>query len=91
MQVHSSDFDAEELRTVLNDEIARDEAREVRRYFLTRFAIVGVVIWIFSWPVPLLPHTVLWALAATVVFAWGLMSPPRTRGASPRTRPTPPR
>jgi hypothetical protein len=41
--------------------------------------------------VPLLPHTVLWALAATVVFAWGLMSPPRTQRATPRTRPTPPR
>jgi hypothetical protein len=27
--------------------------------------------------VPLLPHTLLWALAAAVVFACGLMSPGR--------------
>ena len=90
MDVRSSDLDPEQLRRLLNDEIARDQAREFRRYFLTRFAIVGVLVWVFTWPVPLLPHTVLWALAAAVVFAYGLMSPP-SHGSTPSTRSTPPR
>ena len=75
MQVRSSDVEPEQLRTLLADQIARNQAREFRRYFLTLFAVVGVLIWVFSWPVPLLPHTVLWALAAAVVFGYGLMSP----------------
>jgi fatty acid desaturase len=90
MDLRSSDLEPERLRRLLNDEIARDQAREFRRYFLVRFAIVGVLVWVFSWPVPLLPHTVLWALAAAVVFAYGLMSPP-SRGSTPDTRSTPPR
>ena len=90
MNVRSSDLEPERLRRLLNDEIARDQAREFRRYFLVRFAIVGVLVWVFSWPVPLLPHTVLWALAAAVVLAYGLMSPP-SHGSTPNTRPTPPR
>jgi fatty acid desaturase len=89
MDLRSSDVEPERLRRLLNDEIARDQAREFRRYFLVRFGIVGVLVWVFSWPVPLLPHTVLWALAAAVVFAYGLMSPPR-HGSTPRTRSTPP-
>jgi hypothetical protein len=83
MQVHSSDVEPEQLRRLLSEDIARNQAREFRRYFLTRFAVAGLLIWVFSWPVPLLPHTVLWALAAAVVFAYGLMSPPNhaaTRG-----------
>jgi len=89
MHVRSTDLEPEQLRKLLSDEIARDQASGFRRYFLTRFAVIGVVIWVFSWPVPLLPHTVLWALAAAVVLAYGLMSPPRTRRATRRTPPTP--
>ena len=88
MKVHSSDVEPEELRQLLSEEIAQNQAREFRRYFLTRLAIAGLGIWVFSWPVPLLPHTVLWALAATMVFAYGLMSPP-SRGATPDKGPTP--
>ena len=88
MKVRSSDVEPEQLRRLLSEEIARNQAREFRRYFLTRFAVVGVLIWVFSWPVPLLPHTVLWALAAAVVFAYGLMSP-RSRAANPDRRPKP--
>jgi uncharacterized membrane protein len=89
MNLRSSDLEPERLRRLLNDEIARDQAREFRNYFLTRFAVIGVVVWVFSWPVPLLPHTVLWALGAAVVLAYGLMSPPRTPRATRRTPPTP--
>jgi uncharacterized membrane protein len=79
MQVRSSDIEPEELRRLLAEDIARKQAREFRRFFLTRFAAVGVLVWVFSWPVPLLPHTVLWALAAAMVFGYGLMSPPTPR------------
>lgn len=75
MQVRASDVEPDRLRRLLADDIAENQARSVRRYFLTRFAIVGVLVWIFSWPVPLLPHTVLWTLAAAMVFGYGLMSP----------------
>lgn len=88
MNVHSSDVEPERLRRLLTDEIARNQAREFRRYFLIRFAAVAVVVWIFSWPVPLLPHTVLWALAAAAVFGYGLMSPPN-RESIPGKRSTP--
>ena len=88
MTIHSSDLEPEELRRVLAEDVAQNQAREFRRYFLTRSAIGGAVIWVFSWPVPLLPHSVLWALAAAVVFACGLMSPPR-HAPSQGTRPTP--
>jgi hypothetical protein len=47
------------------------------------------VIWVFSWPIPLLPHTLLWGLAAAVVFACGLMSPPRRQQSTPDTAPKP--
>lgn len=86
MQVRASDVEPDQLRRLLSDDIAENQARSVRRYFLTRFAIVGVFIWVFSWPVPLLPHTVLWTLAAAVVFAWGLMSPPRHAPISSKRR-----
>jgi len=91
MQVHSSDLDPEQLRRLLADQVARDQAREVRRYFLVRIGAVAAAIWLFSWPIPLLPHTVLWALAAAVVFAYALMSPPQTRRATRHTPRTPPR
>lgn len=90
MEVHSSDLDPEQLRRMLADYVAQEQARDVRRYFLVRIGAIGAVIWLFSWPIPLLPHTVLWALAATVVFAYGLMSPPRTRRPMRRTPSTPP-
>ena len=75
MQVRASDVEPDQLRRFLTDDIAQNEARSVRRYFLTRFAVVGVLIWVFSWPIPLLPHTVLWTVAAAAVFGYGLMSP----------------
>lgn len=78
MKVHSSDLEPEELGRLLADHVACDQARAVRRYFLVRVGAVGAVIWLFSWPIPLLPHTVLWGLAAAVVFALGLMCPTRS-------------
>lgn len=89
MKVHSSDLEPEQLRQLLADQVARDQAREVRRYFLVRVGVVGAVIWVFTWPIPLLPHTLLWGLAAAVVFAWGLMSPPRSGEAMQRKTQTP--
>lgn len=88
MEVHSSDLEPEQLRQLLAEQVTRDQASEVRRYFLIRAAVIGVVIWVFSWPIPLLPHTLIWALAAAVVFACGLMWPPRSRAAIPRKTPT---
>ena len=82
MKVHSSDLEPAQLGKLLADHVACDQARAVRRYFLVRVGVVGAVIYLFSWPIPLLPHTVLWALAAAVVFACGLMWPPRSHEAT---------
>lgn len=89
--VHSSDFEPERLRRMLADRIAQDQAREFRRYFLTRLALVGVVVWLFSWPIPVLPHTVLWSLVASAALATGLMSPSRHHRATRDTAPKRPR
>ena len=88
--VHSSDLDPDRLRRVLADQIAQDQARGFRRYFLTRLALIAFCVWLFSWPIPLLPHTVLWSLVASAALAVGLMSPsrshPATRGKEPTHR-----
>jgi len=77
MKVHSSDLDPDELRHLLADRIAQDQARDFRWYFVKRLAGIAAVVWLLSWPVHLLPHTVVWSLLAAGAFAYGLMSPPR--------------
>jgi hypothetical protein len=47
--------------------------------------------WLFSWPIHLLPHTVLWSLLASAALGTGLMSPPRTARATRGKAPTRPR
>jgi hypothetical protein len=84
--VHSSDVEADELQRLLADRIAQEQAREFRRFFLTRFAVVMASVWLLSWPIHLLPHTVLWSLLATAAFVLGLISPPRTHPTSPDKR-----
>src|SRR5258706_619326 len=87
----SWDVDPDRLRRLLAEQMAQDEAREFRRYFLTRLGVVVATAWLFSWPIHLLPHTVLWSLLASAALWTGLMPPPRpapaTRGKAPtRTR-----
>ena len=89
--LHSSDVEADELQRLLAERIAQEQAREFRRFILTCFAAVMAVAWLLSWPVHLLPHTVLWSLLATAAFVIGLTSPPRHHGARPDRQPTPPR
>ena len=84
--VRSSDIEADELQSLLVDRIAQEQAREFRRFILTCFAIVIAGAWLLSWPVHLLPHTVLWSLLATVTFTIGLISPPRSHATSPDKR-----
>ena len=86
--LRSSDVEPERLRRLLADQIAQDQARAFRRYFLTRLALIVAAVWVLSWPIPLLPHTVFWSLLAAAALAIGLMSPPRTHAA---TRDTPPK
>lgn len=86
--VHSSDVEPDRLRRMLADQIAQDQARGFRRYFVTRLALIAFGVWLFSWPIPLLPHTVLWALVASAAFGIGLMSPPRSHAATRDTTPT---
>lgn len=81
--VHSSDVDPDELPHLLADRIAQEQVRQFRRSILTCFAIVMMGAWLLSWPLDVLPHTVLWSLLATAVMVIGLMSPPRTRATSP--------
>jgi hypothetical protein len=89
--LHSSDVEPERLRRLLADQIAQDEARGFRRYFLTRLAVIVSAVWALSWPIPLLPHTVLWGLLASAALGIGLMSPPRTHAATRDTTPKRPR
>jgi hypothetical protein len=86
--LQSSDVEPERLRRLLADQITQDQAREFRRYFLTRLALIIAAVWVLSWPIPLLPHTVLWSLLAAAALAIGLMSPP-SRSTTPDK--TPPR
>jgi hypothetical protein len=46
---------------------------------------------VFSWPIHLLPHTVLWSLLASAALGIGLMSPRRTARATRGKAPTRPR
>jgi hypothetical protein len=83
LQVHSSEVEPGELQRLLAERVAQEQAREFRRFILTCFAVVMAAAWVLSWPVHLLPHTVLWSLLATAAFVIGLMSPPRTHATTP--------
>jgi hypothetical protein len=89
LQVHSSEVEPGELQRLLAERVAQEQIREFRRFVLTCFAIVMAAAWLLSWPVHLLPHTVLWSLLATAAFVIGLMCPPRIRTASPDKRSKP--
>src|SRR5262249_50454884 len=80
--VHSSDHEEGELRGVLADDVEYRQARAFRRYFLIRLALIIAAVWLLSWPVHLLPHTVLWTLLATAALVIGLTSSPRTHPAN---------
>jgi hypothetical protein len=88
--LRSSEVDPDLLDHVLANEIAGEQARRFRRFFVVRLALVLAAAWLLSWPVHLLPHTVVWALLATMAFVIGLMSPPRHRAPTADT-PTIPR
>ena len=77
--VHSSEHERDEVRNVAEDDLEYRQARAFRRYFLIRLALVIAGAWLLSWPVHLLPHTVLWTLLATAALVIGLTSTPRTR------------
>ena len=87
--LHSSDPEPDPLQRFLADRVAEDQARGFRRFFLTRLAVVVAAAWLFSWPVHVLPHTVVWTLLATAALLIGLMSPSRTHPPIPGTRPKP--
>ena len=85
--VHSSDFEPEQLRRVLADQIGHDQAREFRRYFVLRLAVIAAAAWLLGW-LHLLPRTVFWAILAATALAVGLMSPPRSHASTRDTQPT---
>jgi len=74
--VRSSDVEPDELPSLLADRVAREQAREFRRFILMCFAVVMAVAWLLSWPLHVLPHTVLWSLLATAAFVIGLYFSP---------------
>jgi len=82
LQVHSSEVEPGELQRLLAERVAQEQVRDFRRFILTCFAIVMAAAWVLSWPVHLLPHTVLWSLLATAAFVIGLMCPPRIHATS---------
>jgi len=53
------------------------QAREFRRYFVIGFGLIVAAAWLLSWPIHLLPHTVVWTLLATAALVIGLTSPGR--------------
>ena len=69
----------------MSDDTERERALQVRRYFLTRLAIMAAAVWLLSWPVHLLPHTVLWVFFAIVALMIGLTATPRTHRATRNT------
>jgi hypothetical protein len=83
LEVHSSEVEPGELQRLLAERVAQEQVRDFRRFILTCFAIVMAAAWLLSWPVHLLPHTVLWSLLATAAFVIGLMCPPRIHATSP--------
>ena len=84
--LHSSDVEPERLERLLANHIAEQQAHEFRRFFLIRLALIVAGAWLLSWPVHLLPHTVLWALLAVASLVIGLTWPARTRAPNPGTR-----
>jgi|SoiMethySBSTD1v2_1073268.scaffolds.fasta_scaffold3032386_2 Flp pilus assembly protein TadB len=82
--VHSSDNDPDELQRLLAERIAQQQIREFRRVILTCFAAVMAIAWLLSWPLHLLPHTVLWSLLATAAFVIGLYFSPTASRSQPR-------
>ena len=84
--VHSSDLEPDQLEHLLADRIAEEQTREFRLFFVTRLVLLLAAAWLLSWPVHLLPHTVLWALLAVASLVIGLTWPARTRAPTPGTR-----
>ena len=75
---HSRGLDPETLRQLLAEDAEREQAAEFRRFFITRLALMAFAVWLLSWPIHLLPHTVLWVFLAIVALLIGLTSTPRT-------------
>ena len=75
--IHVSKREPDESGRVLADSIAAAEAREFRRFFVTRLGLIVAAAWLLSWPIHLLPHTVVWTLLATAALVIGLTSPGR--------------
>jgi hypothetical protein len=89
--VQSSDYQGDELRSVVADEVEQRQARAFRRFFLTRLALIIAGAWLLSWPIHLFPHTLVWVLLATAAMVIALTSPPRTQPTSSDRRLKPPR
>jgi len=75
--INVSRREPDESSRILADNIAAAEAREFRRFFVTRLGLIVAVAWLLSWPIHLLPHTVVWTLLATAALVIGLTSPGR--------------
>jgi hypothetical protein len=80
----SSDHDRDELERRTGEE-ADAQANAFRRFFVTRLAVIIGIAWLLSWPVHLLPHTVVWTLLAIAALVIGLTSPGRNRSTSLHT------
>jgi uncharacterized membrane protein len=60
----------------VSESVEYQQAKALRRYFLTRLGLIALVVWLLSWPIHLLPHTVLWVLFAIAALIGFLVSPP---------------
>jgi hypothetical protein len=89
--LRSSEVEPNTLQRLLADHLAEQQVRDFRRFFLVRLALIIAAAWLFSWPVHLLPHTVVWGLLATTALVIGLTWPSRTHPTSPGMHPTPQR
>ena len=75
--INLSKREPDESDRVLADSVADAGAREFRRFFVTRLGLIVAAAWLLSWPIHLLPHTVVWTLLATAALVIGLTSPGR--------------
>ena len=62
-----------------------EETKAIRRHVLLWAAGVLAVLWLLSWPIPLLPRTLFWTVMATAALIYALISPHRPTSSSTRT------
>jgi len=62
-----------------------EQTKSIRRYLVLSAAALLAVLWLLSWPIPLLPRTLFWTVMATSALIYALISPHRPTSSNTRT------